>query len=1179
MSAVKLTSEQSAVVSDRGGALLVSAAAGSGKTRVLVERLLRRVLDEGAHITDFLVITYTKAAAAELRGRITDALFDRISEEPENRRLHHEADMCVRAQIGTIHSFCARIIRENAHLAGVSPDFRVADESESEELKRETLSELLDDCYDEGDEGFLALSDTMGAGRDDRRLAEIVLDTHRKLLSHPYPEKWASEQEKAWELSGISDVGETVWGRLLMEKAGRWTEYWIKRLDDILSEAEIHPDFLSGYGDSMSVTLSGLRELKKALDGSWDGACAAVRGVEFPKAKAIKGYDDWKNVRNTCKKEREKLSQIFFDGSEKVLSDMKAVFPQVRELLRLVMRFEGAYSEKKRKRNILDFSDQEHIALKILIDPETGEKTPAAEDISRRYREIMVDEYQDVNAVQELIFHAVSREDKNVFMVGDVKQSVYRFRLADPTIFLRKYNSFPDAADASEGQERKLVLSRNFRSRAEILSAVNFVFGNVMSTEFGEMDYGERESLHPGAEYPETCEASVELDILDASGDDDEETPEKTDAEAAFVARRIRELTENTQVSDGAGGMRPVRYGDVAVLMRSPSGKARRYAAAMAAEGIPTTLETGTDFFETEEISALVSLLTVIDNPRQDIPLIAVMRGPVYGFSADELADIRAEKRDGDFYTALKARSESDDKCKAFLGSLERLRETAPDMSVNAFLWHICTETGLFAIVSAMPGGERRKRNIMLLLDMAKNFESAGFRGLFAFVSYLRGMTERGENPLQDAAVTQENAVTIMSIHKSKGLEFPIVILADLAKRFNTDDSKKPLLIHPQLGIGPKLTDTVRRISYPTLPRMAIREQMMSEGLSEELRVLYVAMTRAREKLIMTASFGNAERELKRLCGIPLPVPPQLAEGVRSPADWVLMPALRRAESAALSFGEPCAPAPDDGTRWDVRLITASGSAKRSLSGKTELSESSVSEEELKALREKLEWRYPYESSSCIPAKVTATELKGRFSDEEASEDAQPLLERFSRPPRRPAFLEDERRLTAAEKGTAAHLVMQYADYERCLSEEGVRGEIERLVSGGFITREQADSVRPGIISGVFASETGKLMRSADKLFRELKFSVLVDSGELPDMAPGEQVLLQGVVDCCAEKDGKLTVIDFKTDYVNKETASGRAEYYKGQLEAYSLALGRMTGLPVERRILYFLTAGLTAEI
>lgn len=1173
MSGFALTPEQSAAVENEGGALLVSAAAGSGKTRVLVERLLREVTENGRDVDDFLVITYTKAAAAELRSRVLDAVYARLAAEPDSRRLRRQAELCRRAQIGTIHSFCVRTIRENAHLLGLAPDVRVADETESGQLRREALDELLDECYEEGGEDFLALADTMGAGRDDSRLAEIVLDAYSKLMSHPYPEKWAEAQLKSYELAGVDDAAQTPWGRAVMERARRWADYWIGALDGILGGAAVHPDFLKAYGGSLETTVSGLREFSAALSGSWDGARAAAAAVEFPRAGGVPGYEDWKSARNRCKKELEKTAEPFCDDSEKALADLRAVGPGVEALLRLVLRFRDVYAARKRRRNVLDFQDQEHFALKLLTDEASGGPTEAAREISGRFAGILVDEYQDVNAIQELILGAVSRGGANVFMVGDVKQSIYRFRLADPTIFLRKYAAFPDAAEAAPGEGRKIVLSRNFRSRAGVLDAVNFVFRNVMSEEFGELDYTARESLLPGADYPENGEPAAELDVLDAASAG-EDAPDKADAEAAFVAGRIRELVLGMQVSDGAGGLRPARWGDAAILLRSVSGKAQRYAAALNALGIPTALDAGADFFARPEIAVAVSLLTIADNPRQDVPLISALRSPVYGFTADELAGIRAACREGDFYTALVKRAETDEKCRGFLAELAALRSAAPDMTADEFLWYLYGRTGLFAVVGAMPGGERRRAGLMQLFDCARDFESTGYKGLFGFVAYLRGLMERGEAPVSDAPPKAENAVSIMSMHKSKGLEFPIVVLADLAKRFNTDDSKKPLLIHPELGVGPKRIDAVRRIEYPTLARRAVRERILSESMAEELRVLYVAMTRAREKLVLVASYADADKELEKLSGSPLPVPPQVLRGARSAADWLLMPALRRSDARALRDGAGCPPAEGEGAPWLIRLLPASGAEAAAPAGQAPEARTSADPALAEALREKLAWRYPHPEAPRIPSKVTATEIKGGFADAEASEDAQTIVRRAERPPRRPAFLEGRRALTAAERGVAAHLVMQYADYAKCLTPEGAAGEIARLKLLGTIAPEQADAVRPQVISRFFGSEAGRLVLAADRVRRELKFSLLVDSGELPGMTAGEKILLQGVVDCCAEKDGALTVIDFKTDSVDGEEAAERAERYRGQLDAYALAMRRMTGKPVSAKILYFLSAG-----
>jgi len=1182
MADIKLTKEQLAATENSGGPLLVSAAAGSGKTRVLVERLMKKVLSGDRYdVDDFLIITYTNAAAAELRGKILDAIYDRIASDPENRRLRRQADKCGRAEIETIHSFCSKIIRENANLLGIAPDFRIADESESGSIKQEILSDLLDEMYETGDAGFIRLADTLGAGRDDAGLVNIILDAHVKLKSHPYPSVWVEEQIDAINTDVDTDLSDTLWGRTIMEKAASWADYWTERLRDAIDEAALYPDFLKAYGPSMDVTFDGMLRVKAGLKSGWDAAAEAIRAVEFPRPKPVAGYDDLKAVRNDLKDGLKPYINLFRYSSCKALEDMKTVAPAMTALLRLVLTFDERYSAEKRRRGVLDFSDQEHLALKLLVDEKTGKPTETAERVSQRFAEIMVDEYQDVNAIQELIFGAVSRNGQNVFMVGDVKQSIYRFRLADPTIFLGKYQSYKDAEDASDGEGRRIILAKNFRSRAGVLEAANFIFRNIMSRSFGEMDYTDREALYPGAEYPEWDEPEMELDVIDLSAGDDEDG-DKTSAEAAFAAERILELTSGkVRISDGAGGTRPVRFGDIAILMRSPRSRLPAWTAALAAHGIPVATEPEGGFFSTPEITIAVSLLTVIDNPRQDIPLVSVLRSPIYGFTSEELGLIRADCRDGDFYEAILKRSEDDEKCRAFLVELAALRSEAADMPSDEFIWHVFTKTGLMAAVSAMPGSARRKNNLMLLLELAKKFEAAGYKGLFGFVSYLRKLMERGDEPAVEGASQDENAVTIMTIHKSKGLEFPIVILADTTRRFNTDDSKKPLLIHPKLGVGPKVTDTTRKIEYPSIARNAVKLAINSENMAEELRVLYVAMTRAREKLIVLCTYTDAEKEMARLAGAPLPVPPQLLENGRCMADWMLMAALRREESGPIRYGAENVPAASDGNRWCVRLITGTEDQP----GAVGTTENDTADDTAPIctvdVGARLNWKYPYDSASGLPSKLTATELKGGFRREEAGEDAENVSvpEVMLAPPVRPDFLSGKRPLTAAQKGTAAHMVMQFADYDRCVTVKGAAEEIERLRTMRVLSDREADAVDPRKISAFFSSPAGQEVLSADKLWRELKFSLLIPSEEIPGCPPGEEILLQGVVDCCYEKDGKLTIVDFKTDYVTDETIAQRAEFYRGQLSAYHTAMARIMKKPVARSVLYFITAGKTVEL
>jgi ATP-dependent helicase/nuclease subunit A len=1298
--AFSLTPAQASAVTTRGSALLVSAAAGSGKTKVLVERLLSYITD--AHnpcdITEFLVITYTRAAAAELKSRIADEIAARIADDPENRHLRRQAALTAVANIDTIHGFCNSLLRENAHLVQLQPDFRVADDSETGLLKADVLEELLDRRYDDigSAEGFRLLVDTLSAGRDDKRLTEVVLDAHAALLSHADPEGWVRAQCRAMELTSLCDAGETMWGRYLMEDARRKAVYWRGALSRLLDEAVSCPEFMKAYGDSLNETLCGLDGLIAALAGSWDAA-RALAAVPFPKAKSVKGYEDLKETRNKCKDALKKLSAVFESASKDLLEDMSAVGPAVTALLELVLEFDGAYAAAKRRRGIVDFSDQEHLAVRLLTV--NSGITDIARTVSGRFREILIDEYQDCSAVQELIFRAVSHKGRNIFMVGDVKQSIYRFRLADPTIFISKYKRYKDvteepAAEASEdtavaevtafkevtafNEGRRILLSTNFRSSAAILDAVNFIFQNIMSEELGDLDYTALEFLYPGRRDSDARRDPVEIDILELKVEDDDEeedAPDKTTQETEFVAGRIAALLDGGMtVPDGRGGVRPVVPGDIAILLRSVKEKAAVYAQALSSRQIPVSLPGSEGFFETPEISLALSFLDIIDNPMQDVPLIAVLRSPVYGFTPDELAAIRLADKSADLYTALLKAAENDTKCQAFVDALNAYRNKAPDMPADRLLWHLYNTTGLPGIMGSLRGGQTRRDNLMRLAELAGRYEQSGYKGVFGFMRFVRRLLELGGGATDAGETLSAGAVNIMSIHKSKGLEFPVVILADTAKRFNLKDAAKPLLIHAGLGVGMKRAELTRRIEYPTLPRLAVAKALTRETLSEELRVLYVALTRAREKLIIVATLPDAGRELGKLSKLASqPVPPQLLEGMNSMAQLILTPVLTRPEAVSL-FGGPEVPsatvpsapcggalpenaaqplfdihiitrgetqgtygqavsdadilAPweeaelrekamrlqtdggvnNDGTGDDQKLLHTTESMGRAevccnntaaeIAGTaasradsvintdeatTEGAEAAIQpadSDAAQALRRSMAFRYPYQKAETMPSKLTATELKGRFVDLEASEEAEARV--YAKKPgyvsARPVFAAERTALTAAERGTALHLAMQYIDYTRCGNIVSIKEELRRLKDECFLSAKQYEAVDTGKIAAFFESPLGQRVLKADKLYREFKFSLLVQAGEYDEngesaaggVAEGDTILFQGVVDCCFEENGVLHIIDFKSDAVTKETLGEKTALYAEQIKAYGLAMNTITGLPVGSLTLYF---------
>ena len=1186
--AFQLTPDQKAAVESRGGGLLVSAAAGSGKTRVLVERLLSRV-EEGADIDRFLVITYTKAAAAELRGRIVTELADRQALRPNDAALRRQATLVYKAQISTIDAFCAQFLREEGHRLDLDHDFRLCDENEAAVLMGEALGDVLDRRYETIVPGsdFALLVDTMSAGRDDSRLVEIVLDVRGRVQSHPDPARWLDGQERAFALEGAVDVGETPWGRLLLTDARRQADYWAGRMAGLLDLAQGDEVLEKAYGPSLQATMNSLLALSAATAGGWDKTVEKAR-VEFPRLGAARNVEDEgaqeriKTLRDQCKKRMEKLSALFADTSGGLLEDMAAVYPAIRGLFALVRDFESAYAALKRKRGVLDFSDLEHLAAKLLVG-EDGSPTDLARRWGSRYEEVMVDEYQDTNAVQNALFDALTDGGRNLFMVGDVKQSIYRFRLADPTIFLKKYLSYAPAARAGEGEPRRVLLSQNFRSRPQVLEGVNYLFRAVMSETFGEMAYADAEALVPGGAFPESGgDYSVELDLLDGSTLEEGEGPKlsRDQLEARFIARRVRELLdEKFPVSDGEGGVRPVGPEDIVILLRSPGSVLSYYAGALGEQDIPWSAEGAGDFFAATEIQVALSLLQIVDNPRQDVPLIAALRSAVYGFSADRLARIRAAAPDEDFYTAL-TRDGGED-VGAFLEELNALRRQAGDRSCAELLWQVYDGANLLGIYGAMDEGETRRANLLLLTQLARDFEAAGHKGLFGFLSYLRRLEEDGRSLVLPNMGSAGGGVRIMSIHRSKGLEFPVVLLAGLSRQLNKTDMTQPMLFHPELGVGPKRLDLERMVEYPTLARLAVAKKMEYELAAEELRLLYVAMTRAQEKLILSCALTRGWRELEKLLpSAGVPVEPQALLDCQTPAQWVLLPALARPEAEGYRdglFQPPVSPGTDFGPSWDIRWVEAApfAEAPKRRRSVQRVEETARTGEELLAA---FTWTYPYAGDVELPSKLTATQLKGRELDEEAAQEAP----RPPSPPRfdRPRFAAERLGLTPAQKGTALHLVMQYIDFDRCGSVEEISAEISRLTEQSFITPQQAEAVEPEKIRSFFASDLGREAMSSGALRREFKFSILSPARRYyPQAGEGEQVLLQGVVDCYFETGAGITVVDFKTDQVYGERLLERAEEYRPQLEAYGEALGEITGKAVCRRVLWFFSEERAVEV
>ena len=1180
-----LTREQQQAVDSRARSLLVSAAAGSGKTKVLVERLFSYVEREGANLDEFLIITYTRAAAGELRGKIARALTERMERDPGNEHLRRQMLRVYRADIKTVDAFCTALLRENCHLLGedacgrtLRPDFRVLDESEAQTLRERVLAHTLDDFYGRLTPGGAALSDTRGAGRDDSALEALVLELHAKLQAQPYEEKWLDAQRALW--SGVPEkIEDTPYGRILLGEVRRKASHWSALLRAAAQEMGENDALSRKYAPAFLEMSDRLEMLADRTREGWDAARSV--SIAFPRLAPVKDSDGgalktrMKGLWDSCKTAAGGFAEIFSASSQEAAEDLRAMAPAMLALIDLTAEFSRRFNEEKRRRNAADFSDQEHEAIRLLIAAD-GTPTELARTVSARYREIMVDEYQDTNEVQNRIFDAISCKGENLFTVGDVKQSIYRFRLADPRIFLRHYSAWPPLEQAAEHESAKLLLSRNFRSRREVLEATNFVFSNVLSKEMGELDYGEDEMLRAGAMYPERADCGAEFHLLDLPAQSGPQRVRASEAEAAFVANYICQmLTSGFTVQDETTREpRPVREEDIVILMRSPRTRLADYRRALETRGLRCAADAGGDFFASMEIAVLFSLLQVIDNPRQDVPLLGALRSPLFGFTADELGEMRARQRTGDFYDALLADADRE-KSAAFLKTLGALREAAARLSVRELLDEVFRRCNVLGVFGAMEGGAERKENLLAFLAVSEDFERAGHRGLFSFVGALRQQLESGEATAPQVR-RAAGGVRIMSIHKSKGLEFPVVILSDLARRFSNMDFQSSVLVHPQLGLGPVCVDARRRIQYPTSARQAIERTLRRETKAEELRVLYVAMTRAKEKLVMVHTQSNAAGRIADLMAVSAcPVLPEAVDEGKCMGDWILLPLLQRGEAGALrALAVPDAAAGcvlETEAPWIVRVHDTDSiflPAEQQSGARRE----APGAEELPADLAALEYSYPHAAETRLPAKLTATQLKGRALDEEIAEHTTP-------PPRlrslaRPGFLRGDQPLTGAERGTALHLVMQYLDFSCGGDEEAVRAQIGQMRALRRLTDEQAAAAGICAIVRLLQSPLAARIRASRKVEREYRFSLLRPARELTGADSDDPVLLQGVVDCFFEEDGALVVVDFKTDRIAPGETEARVARYRAQLEAYSIALSRVMEKPVREKILYFFAPG-----
>jgi len=1159
----KLTPQQAQAVYDRGGRLLVSAAAGSGKTKVLVDRLMTYLTDANApaDLDEFLIITYTKAAASELRGKIAAKLTERIAASPENRHLQKQMQRLFLTKISTVHGFCGDILREYAYKLDIAADFRVADENECAEIRQTVMTDLLDRAYAEAgnDPDFRAFVDTQGLGRDDRLVPEILLKVYDSARCHLDPEGWLESCLRAAEVSQKQDVSETVWGKYLMEELFSYLDSQIGVLDyfaRLASEAEGLEKVVINLND----TLFQLRTLRGC--DSWD-QIVAKKQIDYGRLTFPRKYADpelaerIKAARNACKKGLERQLQSFADPSGQVLSDLTQTAAGTRGIIALVRRFSKEYDQAKRSRRVLDFGDLEHKTLDLLLGKSRSGATAAAGEISQRFREIMVDEYQDSNQVQDAIFTVLTEKRQNCFMVGDVKQSIYQFRLADPGIFLEKYHRYAYAGEAEPGIGRKVLLSHNFRSGPEVIEAVNHVFEACMSPRVGGLVYGEAEALREGVPHDPLPDQGTALYCIPVREDTYAE-------EAAFVAEKIQKMLREGTCVRKNGQLARVQPEDIVILLRSPGSVGHHFQRALEARGIRCSAGGGQDLMQTEEIATLRSLLQTVCNPRLDIPLISTLASPAFGFTADDLAAIRAKQKKGSFFEALL--QDDSVKTKTFLDILQQLRREARMQPLTRLLESCLRLTRLDSIYAAMPGGEARAANLQTFFSLASDFEAGAQQDLSQFLEHLTALEDKG---LISAGSSAAGCVSIMSIHKSKGLEFPVVFLCGLSRSFNRESMRAQILCDKELGLGLSVADTGKRLRYPTVAKRAIAVRMTADSLSEELRVLYVAMTRARDRLIMTYASEHLASELEDIAL-------RLSSGNREllcrevvcPGEWVLLSAMQRTEAGELfALGGKPLETSVTAMPWKISVEEAPGIIQ-SVSASPEVSRRLPKGAE-EQIREGLSFRYPYLPATQAPSKQTATGRKGRVKDAEAAENAGvPKLPR--RDWRHPGFAGSTAR--GKTYGNAVHALMQYIRYEACRTAGDVRAEAERLVKSGHLTREQADMVNCDAVDAFFETPIGRKLSGGTQYLREFKFSILDDGSHYGEGLDGEQVLLQGVVDCALLEEDGITIVDFKTDYVTEDTIAAVADRYRPQLQTYGDALERIYQTKIKAKLLYFFT-------
>lgn len=1190
---VTWTEEQKQVIELRDRNILVSAAAGSGKTAVLVERIVKKVLDE-THPVDIdrmLIVTFTKAAAAEMRERVGLAIEQRMEAEPDNRNLQRQYTLVHHAQITTIDSFCLYVVRNYFQLIDLEPSFRIGDPGELQLLRADVAQEVMERHYKEKQEGFIRLADRYVTARSDAALVDFMMRLYDYSQSYPWPEEWLSSLPEFYRMEHAGQMDTQPWTEELL----RYMHNMILDLKRQMEYAAALCADADGPGMYLEAVSDDIRLLEGLLRcGSYDDYAASLGALSFRKLGVNRKYEgsvqkqeQVKNLRKIMKDTLSKLkASYFYQAKEDIFADLLKILPDIEALAELAASFAKAYQARKEEKNLLDFSDIEHFALRILIDSETKETTAAARELREQFEEIMIDEYQDSNYVQETILRAVSREEaghNNIFMVGDVKQSIYRFRLARPELFIEKYKTYTSTDSCCQ----KIDLHQNFRSRKEVVESVNRIFYQIMHEDLGNVEYDKQAALYAGASWYEAAKQPdvFQSELLLASADPKElegaGIHDQREAEAGMTAVRIKQLLENGLVTDSESGrLRPVRFKDIVILLRSISGWADTFSRVLAEAGIPAHTASRTGYFGAIEIQTILSLLSILDNPLQDIPLAATLTSPVGGFDGEQLAQIRTESKEHFYYLALVdyaqygSQEALREKAAGFLRMYDRLRGLTAFTPVHRLIQTVLRETGYGAYIQAMPAGARRRANVDMLLEKAIAYEKTSYKGLFHFIRYIEKL-KKYEVDFGEADITSENedVVRIMSIHKSKGLEFPIVFVCGMGKQFNRQDTRSRMILHPEYGIGLDFIDADHRIRKPGFIKKVLENQTGMENQGEELRVLYVALTRAKEKLIMTATVKKE---------------PDTGQ-IRTLADDAPMDYVSRSQASCyLDWVLPAAA----GSRMlfqiriyhckELKILEAAEAAVSRLdaSRMRTLHQTAV-REVYEQIDQKLSWKYSFEADTVLKTKISVSELKHRNKVPETAElPAEEMFaqEQFVEEPELllPAFMrkEEETENRGALRGSAVHKVLEELDFVQMHESSDPLADLRQLTEDmlvqGHITPEMKQLLNLRMIRQFLDSPLAARMAEAQKagtLHKEQPFVMGIRASEIFGGTSGELVLIQGIVDAYWEEGEEIVILDYKTDFVKE--AGQLLERYAIQLNLYGEALEKATGKRVKEKLMY----------